>query len=205
VALPSATAVTTPPGLVTVAIEGLFAAQVPPEVGERFVTLLPVYTELLPVIMALGTGFTVTVILVELPTHEPVVEVGVTAYTMLPGAEVLGFVKTSLIVEPELAVAPVMAPVLVPKVQAKLLAAPAVKLILALSPLQIVFVVAVVTAGFGFTVTVIGKAALQVAVTLYTTLPAVVLLELDSVCAIVEPLLALCPVIPPVTVPNVQE
>ena len=55
---------------------------------------------------------------------------------------------------PEPAAAPVMPPVLVPSVQAKVLGAVDVRLILGLVPLQIAAVVAVVLTGAGFTVTV---------------------------------------------------
>jgi len=102
-----------------------------------------------------GVGFTVTVILVAEPTQEPIVEVGVTAYTILPAVELLGLVNVWLMVEPEPAEAPVIAPVLVPKVHAKFEAALAVRLILGPVPLQVLVVVDVVTAGVGFTVTVI--------------------------------------------------
>ena len=54
-----------------------------------------------------------------------------------------------------LALAPLIAPVLVPSVQAKVLAALAVNVIFGLAPLQIVDVFEMVTVGLGFTVTVI--------------------------------------------------
>ena len=57
-------------------------------------------------------------------------------------------------VEPEAAEAPVIAPVFVPNVHAKLLAALAVSAILGPVPLQVLAAVEVVTAGVGFTVTV---------------------------------------------------
>ena len=56
---------------------------------------------------------------------------------------------------PEFAVAPLKVPVLVPKVQAKVLAAAADKVIAVVAPLHIVAVVLVVITGVGFTVTVI--------------------------------------------------
>jgi hypothetical protein len=99
----------------------------------------------------------------------------------------LGFVNTWLIVPPEDALAPVIPPGLVPIVQAKLPGALDVKVILGLVPLQVLAVLAFVTAGFGFTVTVIGYTAptqfpvVAVGVTLYTILPAVALLGLVSV------------------------
>ena len=80
---------------------------------------------------------------------------------------------------PAPALAPDMLPVLVPKVHANVLAALAVRLILELVPLQMLLLVAFVTAGIGLTVTVIAVAApaqepvVEVGVTLYTMLPAV--------------------------------
>ena len=59
-------------------------------------------------------------------------------------------------IEPDPAVAPVIPPVIVPTVQTKLLGKEAVKLMFGLVPLQIEAVLAVVTAGTGLTVTVIG-------------------------------------------------
>ena len=58
-------------------------------------------------------------------------------------------------VAPEPALAPVILPVIVPTVHAKLLTAVAVNEILGLIPLQVAAVAAVLTAGFGLTVTVI--------------------------------------------------
>ena len=55
---------------------------------------------------------------------------------------------------PEAAVAPVIAPVFVPNVHAKELATLAVRLIAVVDPLQTDALVAVVTDGIGFTVTV---------------------------------------------------
>ena len=92
-----------------------------------------------------------------------------------------------MIVLPEEALAPVIPPVIVPIVQIKLLATLAVKLIFDPVPLQILFVAALVTAGVGFTVTVIVNAApahepvVAVGVTIYCTVPLVVLLGLVSV------------------------
>ena len=90
-------------------------------------------------------------------------------------------------VEPEPATAPLMLPVLVPKVQLKLLAALAVRAMFGLVPLQTVAVVEVVTAGTGFTVTVMVEAApaqepeVDVGVTRYCTEPDVALLGLFNV------------------------
>ena len=92
-----------------------------------------------------------------------------------------------MIVLPEPALAPVIPPVIVPMVQLKVLAALDVRLILVEVPLQMDFVAALVTAGRGFTVTVIVKGlpaqepVVEVGVTIYCTVPAVVLLGLVSV------------------------
>ena len=89
--------------------------------------------------------------------------------------------------EPVDALAPVMAPVLVPNVHAKELAALAVKLMLVALPLQTDAVVAVVTAGFGLTDTVIfvglptQAPVVEVGVTAYTIEPAVLVLGLVNV------------------------
>jgi hypothetical protein len=77
---------------------------------------------------------------------------------MLPAVELLGSPKTWLIVEPELADAPVMPPVLVPNVHAKVLAVLAVRPRLGLVLLQVLAVVVLVTAGVGLTVTIISVA-----------------------------------------------
>jgi hypothetical protein len=81
-------------------------------------------------------------------------------------------VNVWLIVEPELAEAPVMPPVLVPSVHANVLVAVALRLIFGPVPLHIAAVVVVVTAGKGLTVTVIvvaaptHEAAIEVGVTI---------------------------------------
>ena len=80
-----------------------------------------------------------------------------------------------------------MPPVIVPIVHVNVLGALAVKLILGPVPLQVVAVLAVVTTGFGFTVTVMVKGIpgqepdVEVGVTIYCIVPAVVLLGLVSV------------------------
>jgi hypothetical protein len=91
-------------------------------------------------------------------------------------------------VDPLPAAAPVMPPVTVPTVQVNVLAALAVRAILGLVPLQVAMVDAVVTAGVGFTVTVMVYAAPgqagtvdEVGVTIYCTVPAALLLGLVSV------------------------
>ena len=123
------------------------------------VKVMPVETPLqilfVDVLVTTGVGFTVTVILYGLPAHVPPVDVGVTTYSTLPVAELLGFVKVWLIVDPEPAAEPVTPPTIVPIVHVKLLAALDVRLILLEAPLQIVLVAAFVTTGVGFTVTVI--------------------------------------------------
>ncbi len=85
---------------------------------------------------------------------------------MLPTFALLGLVNVWFIELPLLALAPVIEPVLVPNVHEKVLAALAVNDILDPVPLHIVGVLELVTAGLGFTVTVI-------AVGLPTQLPVV--------------------------------
>ena len=74
---------------------------------------------------------------------------------------------------PEEALAPVMLPVMVPIVQVKVLGVLAVKEIFGFIPLQVLAAAALVTAGFGFAVTVMVKAAptqepvMEVGVTMY--------------------------------------
>jgi hypothetical protein len=103
-----------------------------------------------------GLGFTVTVMVngaggVQLP----VTDVGVTMYCTEPAVALEGLVNTWLMVLPDPAVAPVIPPVIVPIVHAKLLAADAVREIFGEVLLQIDTVAGLVTAGVGFTVTVI--------------------------------------------------
>ncbi len=83
---------------------------------------------------------------------------------MLPTFALLGLVNVWFIELPLLALAPLIEPVLVPNVHANVLAALAANVIFGLVKLQIVVVFELVTAGLGFTVTVI-------AVTLPTQLP----------------------------------
>ena len=101
-----------------------------------------------------GKGFTVTVIVSAAPVQEPDVEVGVITYSMEPAPALLGLVRVWLIDVPEPATAPLILPVFVPNAQLKLLAALAVKAIPGLVPLQITAVALLVSAGVGFTVTV---------------------------------------------------
>lgn len=110
---------------------------------------------------------------------------------------------------PEPAEAPVMEPVIVPMVHAKLLAALAVSDTLGFVPLQADAVLAVVTTGLGLTVNVIVKGLPtqpegEVGVTIYCMVPDAELLGLVSTWLIVLPDPALPPVIPPVIVPMVQ-
>jgi len=85
------------------------------------------------------------------------------------------------------ALAPVIPPVTVPIVQAKVLGAVAVKAIFGLVPLQILAVDAVVIAGLGLTVTVMVNGdptqppVVAVGVTIYCTVPAAELLGLVKV------------------------
>jgi hypothetical protein len=159
-----------------------------------------------------GVGFTVTVTLVAVPAQEAgAFVVGVTAYTIEPAVASLGLVNTWLMALPLEALAPVMLPVLVPKVQAKVLPALAVRLRLGDAPLQVLDVVLLVSVGVGFTVTVTLVAApaqeagaFVVGVTAYTIEPAVASLGLVNTWSRLLPLEALAPVMVPVLVPNVQ-
>jgi len=105
----------------------------------------------------------------------------------VPAVELLGLVNVWLIVEPEPFDDPVIPPVMVPMVQLKVLDALAVSDIFGPVPLQVDAVVAVVTLGNGFTVTVIAvgapvqEFAVETGVTLYTIDPAVELLGLVNV------------------------
>jgi hypothetical protein len=131
-----------------------------------------------------GIGFTVTVMFDAAPTQFVPVAVGVTIYTILPAVELLGFVRSWVIAGPAAAEAPLIVPVFVPRDHAKVLATLDVRVIPGLVPLQVLAVLELVTAGAGFTVTVIFKGApthelaVDVGVTIYTRLPAVVLLGL---------------------------
>jgi hypothetical protein len=73
----------------------------------------------------------------------------------VPAVALLGFVSVCAIVLPLPPLAPVMLPVMVPIVQLKVLDALAVNAILVVLPLHTDAVLDVVTAGIGFTVTVI--------------------------------------------------
>jgi len=157
-----------------------------------------------------GIGFTVTIMLYGEPIQEPIVEVGVTRYSTVPDAALLGFVRIWLIVLPEPAEAPVILPVIVPTAHVKLLGALAVKAIFGPVPLQVLAVAAVVTTGVGLTATTILLAApihkpvIEVGVTRYSTVPAVALLGLVRTWLIVLPEFGVAPVIPPVTAPIVH-
>ena len=88
---------------------------------------------------------------------------------------------------PEPVLAPVILPVIVPIVHVKELAALAVNAIFGPMPLHVFAVAAVVTAGLGFTVTVMVKGdpthvvPIEAGVTIYCTVPAAEVLGLVSV------------------------
>jgi len=86
-----------------------------------------------------------------------VVAVGVTMYSTDPVTVLLGFVRIWLIVEPDPGFAPVIAPVIAPTVQEKLLGVEAIRAKFGPVPLHMVVTFKVVTAGEGFTVTVMVK------------------------------------------------
>jgi hypothetical protein len=83
------------------------------------------------------------------------VDVGVTIYCTVPEVALLGLVSACAMVLPDPAVAPAILPVIVPTVQVNVLDADDVSAIAVDVPLQMAAVLAVVTAGVGFTVTVI--------------------------------------------------
>jgi uncharacterized protein Usg len=172
--------------------------------------LVPLQITAVFAVVTTGPGFTVMVIVKEGPVHEPDVVMGVTIYSTEPVNELLGLVSVWLMVDPELALAPVIPPVIAPIVQAKLLGALDVKVIFGPVPLQMLAVGELVTIGVGLTVTVIVYAApahepvVEVGVTIYSTVPATALLGLVSDWLMVVPEPALAPVMPPVITPIVQ-
>jgi hypothetical protein len=178
-------------------------------VSEMF-GLVPVHVDAVAAFVTTGVGLTVTVIVYGAPAHPPVVDVGVTIYWTEPAAVLPGLVKVWLMVLPLPAVAPVIPPLMVPIVHANVLAALAVREMLGPVPLQIDVVAAFVTAGVGFTVTVMVYGAptqppvTDVGVTMYCTVPAVALLGLVRVWLIELPDPAVAPVMAPVMVPTVQ-
>jgi hypothetical protein len=150
-------------------------------VSGRFV-FVPLQTDAELGVVTTGVGFTVTVILVAAPTHEPTVAVGVTRYTTVPAVELLGSDKVWAIVLPEPALEPNIPPLTLNIDQLNVLATLAVRTILVVVPLQIDVEFGVVKLGDGLTVTVIAVAApaqepsVAVGVTLYTIVLATVLL-----------------------------
>lgn len=158
-----------------------------------------------------GVGFTVTVIVYALAEEQfPVVEVGVTRYSTDPAVVLDGLESVWLMEFPLPAVAPVIPPDTAPIVHAKVDGVLALSVIFGFVLLQIVTAFPVVIAGVGFTVTVIVNGApaqppaMEVGVTIYSTVPAALLLGFTNVWPMVFPALATAPVIPPVMVPIVQ-
>jgi hypothetical protein len=172
--------------------------------------LVPLQVDAVFGVVTAGVGLTVTVIVYGEPTQLPVTDVGVITYSTVPAVVELGFVRVWLMVPPDPALAPVMPPVMVPMVQANVLGALDVRVILGPAPLQAEAVARLVTAGVGLTVTVIvctGPTQLpvtEVGVILYWTVPAVLLLGLVSAWLMVPPDPADAPVMPPVIVPMVH-
>jgi hypothetical protein len=207
--VPAETPVTIPVPAPIDAIPGESLLQVPPAVISLRVVSNPVQTSVVPVIKA-GLGSTATVIVNAEPAHDPAADVGVTKYSTVPDMVLLGLVRIWFIVPPEPAPAPVILAAIVPIVHVKLLAALDVKVIAGPEPLQVTAVAPFVTAGVGFTVTVIVKAdpvhdpTVEVGVTIYSTVPATELLGLVSTWLIAPPEPALAPVIPPEIVPIVH-
>jgi hypothetical protein len=125
------------------------------EVSARLGLVLLQMASVAPLVTT-GVGLTVTVIVNgEAGVQLPVVDDGVTMYSTVPAVALPGLVNTWLIVLPDPAVAPVIPPVTLPIVHAKLLAVVAVREMLGLVLLQIATVEGLVIAGVGFTVTVI--------------------------------------------------
>jgi hypothetical protein len=79
--------------------------------------LVPLHTVAVVALVRAGRGFTVTVIVDAGPTHEPDMDVGVTWYCTEPEEALLGLLSVWEIEAPELALEPVIAPVMVPMVQ----------------------------------------------------------------------------------------
>jgi hypothetical protein len=115
---------------------------------------VPLHVEAVVPLVTAGLGLTVTVMVQGEPTQLPVTDVGVTIYCTEPAVVLLGLVSVWLIVLPELALAPVMLPVIVPRVQANVLATEAVREIFGDVPLHVDAVATLVTTGVGLTVTV---------------------------------------------------
>lgn len=115
--------------------------------------LVPLQIVAVGELVTTGVGLTVTTILRAVPGHEPVTDVGVTRYSTVPEAELPGLVRTWFIAAPELLLAPVIPPVIVPTVHVNVLGVLAVSAIFGLVPLHVDAVAGVVTAGVGFTVT----------------------------------------------------
>jgi hypothetical protein len=55
---------------------------------------VPLHVLAVAAVVTTGVGLTVTSILYGVPAHDPVVEVGVTRYSTVPAAELLGLVRT---------------------------------------------------------------------------------------------------------------
>jgi hypothetical protein len=97
----------------------------------------PLQIAVVAALVTAGLGFTVNVIVNGVPGQLPVVDVGVIMYSIDPAVELLGLVSTWLMVPPLPADAPVIPPVLVPRVHANVLGALEVSVMLWLVPLQI--------------------------------------------------------------------
>jgi hypothetical protein len=178
------------------------------EVNAMFV-VPPLQMEAVFKVVTTGVGFTVKVIVVGEPAQAPPVEVGVTIYSTEPAVALPGLVRVWLILPPLPADAPVMLPVIVPIVHAKVLAALAASVTFGALPLQTEKAVEVVITGLGLTVNTIvsgvpAQPFVEVGVIMYSTDPAVDVLGLVSAWLRVPPDPAEAPVMPPVIVPIVQ-
>ena len=86
------------------------------EVRTRFCGM-SLHTELVAGFVTTGVGFTVTVIVNDGPEQVPAMETGVIINSTVPGTELLGLCSVWLIVVPVPAEAPVIPPIILPKVQ----------------------------------------------------------------------------------------
>jgi hypothetical protein len=79
-----------PPLMVPIVHEKLLATEAVSEIFGPD----PLQVVAVPLLVTIGEGLTVMVIVEGVPVHVPVVEVGVTMYSTVPTAELLGLVRT---------------------------------------------------------------------------------------------------------------
>lgn len=128
----------------------------------------------------------------------------------MPEVALLGLVSVCEIVDPDPPLAPVIPPVVPATVHVNVDGVDAVRAIEVVAPLHIECVGAVVTTGVGKTVIIILKGdpaqfpAVEVGVTIYSTVPEFTVLGLVSVWLRIVPVPLLAPVMPPEMVPIVH-